>query len=154
MRANRERLPNGAFDGNPYEILGIPDDSDRDAIVRAYRIFAFQYHPDRTANKSPEERARLEEEFKLICWACNEALDNLDNMSVGYGHDPAEPVDPFDYGYDLERLYGLQGQFMRSVFHWSETVARETTKFTAAWFASFGFGKSPSDTHRGHDGPG
>ncbi len=46
---------------NPYEVLGVPRDADADAIKRAYRKLAMEYHPDR----NPGDEA-AEERFKEI----------------------------------------------------------------------------------------
>lgn len=72
---------------NPYEILGIPGDSDRDAIIRAYRKLAKKHHPDTCSSLSADEQAVHAEKFREARWACNEALDNFDNMGVNYGYD-------------------------------------------------------------------
>jgi len=50
--------------GNPYEILGVPHDADSDAVKKAYRKLALQYHPDR----NPGDH-RAEERFKEITQA-------------------------------------------------------------------------------------
>ena len=42
-----------------YDVLGVPRDADPDAIKRAYRRLAKQYHPD--ANKAPDAEARFKE---------------------------------------------------------------------------------------------
>lgn len=46
---------------NPYDVLGVPRDADGDAIKRAYRKLAMEYHPDR----NPGDPA-AEERFKQI----------------------------------------------------------------------------------------
>ena len=42
-----------------YEILGVPRDADAEAIKRAFRKLALQYHPDR--NKEPGAEAKFKE---------------------------------------------------------------------------------------------
>jgi molecular chaperone DnaJ len=53
-----------------YEILGVPRDSDEDAIRAAYRKLAHLYHPDKTGGDKPAE-----DKLKEI----NEAYDVLKN---------------------------------------------------------------------------
>jgi len=42
-----------------YELLGVPRDASQDAIKRAFRKLAMQYHPDR--NKEPDAEARFKQ---------------------------------------------------------------------------------------------
>jgi molecular chaperone DnaJ len=42
-----------------YEVLGVPRTADKDALKRAFRKLAQQYHPD--VNKTPEAEARFKE---------------------------------------------------------------------------------------------
>jgi molecular chaperone DnaJ len=42
-----------------YEVLGVPRNADKDALKRAFRKLAQQYHPD--VNKTPEAEARFKE---------------------------------------------------------------------------------------------
>jgi DnaJ-class molecular chaperone len=53
-----------------YEVLGVPRDADADALKKAYRKLALEWHPDR---HSGPERAKAEERFKQI----NEAHEVL-----------------------------------------------------------------------------
>lgn len=44
---------------NPYDVLGVPKDADQDAIRKAYKTLARQYHPD--LNKAPGAEERFKE---------------------------------------------------------------------------------------------
>ncbi|XP_008556972.1 dnaJ homolog subfamily C member 7 isoform X1 [Microplitis demolitor] len=52
-----------------HGILGIPRNASVDEIKKAYRQLARQYHPDRHATASPEQRARNERKFQKITQA-------------------------------------------------------------------------------------
>src|SRR5271154_1930178 len=54
-----------------YEVLGVPRDADQDAIRRAYRRLAREYHPDLNSDPDAEER------FKELGEA-NEVLSDPD----------------------------------------------------------------------------
>jgi len=41
--------------GNPYHILGVPRDADREAVVKAYRALAKRWHPDRNGGNKEAE---------------------------------------------------------------------------------------------------
>ncbi|TDT70545.1 DnaJ-like protein [Hypnocyclicus thermotrophus] len=56
-----------------YDILGIDKTASQDEIKKAYRNLARQYHPDKYANASEEEKKVAETKFKEI----NEAYENL-----------------------------------------------------------------------------
>jgi hypothetical protein len=47
-------------DGDPYEVLGVPQGAGRDEVVRAFRRLAKEHHPDRfhAEGREAEERAR------------------------------------------------------------------------------------------------
>lgn len=49
-----------------YKILGIPATATTEEIQRAYKKLAFQFHPNRHAKKSDEEKAELSKKFQEI----------------------------------------------------------------------------------------
>ena len=50
-----------------YEVLGVPRDADQDAIRRAYRKLARQYHPDLNADSDAEDRFKeLGEAYEVL----------------------------------------------------------------------------------------
>jgi len=83
-----------------YEVLGVPRDASTEAIKKAFRKLAMQYHPDRNNKPGAEER------FKEI----NEAYEVLSDPERRlaydrFGHDGAQgfgvtgrPFDGFDMG--------------------------------------------------------
>ena len=50
-----------------YEVLGVPRDADQDAIRRAYRKLARQYHPDVNSDSEAENRFKeLGEAYEVL----------------------------------------------------------------------------------------
>ncbi len=48
-------MPEPAFRGDPYRILGVPRDATPDAIKRRWRELAREHHPDRAAGDDPAQ---------------------------------------------------------------------------------------------------
>jgi len=65
-----------------YELLGVSRDADGDAIKKAYRRLARQYHPD--VNPDPEAQER----FKEISLAYEVLSDPQKRASYDRGGDP------------------------------------------------------------------
>jgi len=49
---------------NPYEILGIPEDADKQTIKKAYRKLAATHHPDRGGDE--EEFKKVSEAYSIL----------------------------------------------------------------------------------------
>tara|TARA_B100000287_G_scaffold374320_1_gene374064 strand:+ start:26 stop:526 length:501 start_codon:yes stop_codon:yes gene_type:complete len=62
---------------NYYENLGLQDNASDDEVKKAYKKLAIKYHPDKQANKSDEEKAEAEKNFKIIA----EAYEILTNKN-------------------------------------------------------------------------
>ncbi len=77
-----------------YEILGVPKSADADAIKKAYRKVAMQYHPDR----NPGDKT-AEDKFKEAAEAY-EVLSDLDKKARydRYGHAGVDPNAGFSGG--------------------------------------------------------
>jgi len=58
-----------------YEVLGVSEGASPQEVKAAFHQLMLAVHPDRHVNKSPEERARMEDQAKVITEAYN-ALKN------------------------------------------------------------------------------
>ncbi len=74
-----------------YEVLGVDRNADADALKKAYRKLAIQYHPDRQQGKSDAEKKEAEEKFKEAA----EAYDVLSNPDKRARYDQLGP-DAYD----------------------------------------------------------
>ena len=82
-----------------YEVLGVDRNADADALKKAYRKLAIQYHPDRQQGKSDAEKKEAEEKFKEAA----EAYDVLSDPDKRARYDRLGPE-----GYD-QMGGGFQG---------------------------------------------
>ncbi|MCK6546604.1 J domain-containing protein [Myxococcota bacterium] len=76
---------------NLYEVLGVPRDAPADAIKKAYRKLARQYHPDvNPGNRDAEERFKeASAAFEVLSDADKRALyDELGEDALKLGFDP------------------------------------------------------------------
>lgn len=75
-----------------YKILGIGRDADEKDISKAYKKSALQYHPDKQAGKSDEEKAAAEEKFKAV----GEAYEILSDPQKKERYDSGVDVEDID----------------------------------------------------------
>ncbi len=83
-----------------YEVLGVDRNADADALKKAYRKLAIQYHPDRQQGKSDAEKKEAEEKFKEAA----EAYDVLSDPNKRARYDQLGPE-----GYDQMGGGGYSG---------------------------------------------
>jgi curved DNA-binding protein len=119
-----------------YNILGVPRDASEDAIKKAYRKLAMQFHPD----KNPGKEAWANEKFKEI----NEAYGVLGNAEKRQQYDrfgTAGSVNDI-FGNagtrttfeDLMREFGQSGlgvDFLQSIF--GDALRRSGSHFTVSY---------------------
>ena len=110
-----------------YEVLGIPRDADQDAIRKAYRKLARQYHPDLNSDEDAEERFKeLGEAYEVL--SDPEKRDRYDRLGANWQETerqaPGESFEEFftdqgwgdatggvGFGEDLfEALFGARSQ--------------------------------------------
>ena len=107
-----------------YEVLGVPRDADQDAIRRAYRKLAREYHPDLNSDSDAEERFKeLGEAYEVLSDA--EKRERYDRLGARWRETereaPEESFEEFfahqgfsdsrvEFGEDLfEALFGGRG---------------------------------------------
>src|SRR5450755_491501 len=79
-----------------YEVLGVPRDADQDAIRRAYRKLAREYHPDLNSNSDAEERFKeLGEAYEVLSDA--DKRERYDRLGARWGEAEREaPEESFE----------------------------------------------------------
>ena len=73
---------------NPYEVLGVPEDADKQTIKKAYRKLAAEHHPDRGGD---------EEKFKQVAEAYSILSDDQKRQQY---HARQRSGHPFGMGFD------------------------------------------------------
>lgn len=94
-----------------YKELGVEKGATDDELKRAYRNLAKQYHPDRYANKSEDERKQAEDKFKDITEAYSVLSDKEKRQKYDmYGTVDGNPLEGFDFR-GMEGMEDLFGAF-------------------------------------------
>ena len=114
-----------------YEVLGVDRNADADALKKAYRKLAIQYHPDRQQGKSDEEKKAAEEKFKEAA----EAYDVLSDPDKRARYDQLGPE-----GY--ERMGG--GGYSGGGMSMDDILRQFGDLFGGFGFGGFGFGDTGS----------
>jgi len=110
-----------------YEVLGVDRNADADALKKAYRKLAIQYHPDRQQGKSDDEKKAAEEKFKEAA----EAYDVLSDPDKRARYDQLGPE-----GY--ERMGG--GGYSGGGMSMDDILRQFGDIFGGFGFGGFGFG--------------
>ena len=104
-----------------YKLLGVTRKATDHEIKKAYKRMALQYHPDRHAGASDEEKAAMEVKFKELGeafevlsdpqkkqrWDNGETLDEINGNGGGGGGHRGGGMDP----HDIFRMYTGGGGF-------------------------------------------
>lgn len=69
--SHNSRGKSGGHAPSPYEILGVSEGASQKEVRAAFHKLMMAVHPDRHANKSPEERSKMEDQAKVITEAYN-----------------------------------------------------------------------------------
>lgn len=88
---------------NYYDILGIDRNASQNEIKKAYRKLSKEYHPDRKATASEEEKREAEAKFKEV----NEAYSILSDEEKKNMYDTYGTVDPNDIGSGFDPFGGF-----------------------------------------------
>ena len=103
-----------------YDILGITEEEKNlsqnefeKVLKKNYRELSKQWHPDRYATKSEEERQEAEEKFKEITEAYNTLSDSTkrqqyDFQQNGGGMGGFDDIDPFSFFRNMHGGFGQQ----------------------------------------------
>ena len=94
-----------------YEVLGVARNADAEAIKKAYRKLAMQYHPDR----NPDNKQEAEAKFKEVSEAYEVLSDQAKRRQYDqHGHDGLRSTfgpGGFDFSRDFTHVSDLQDLF-------------------------------------------
>ena len=86
-----------------YEVLGVPRDADQDAIRRAYRKLARQYHPDLNSDSDAEDRFKeLGEAYEVL--SDPDKRERYDRLGADWRRQEQETP-----GADFEEFFTREG---------------------------------------------
>ena len=86
-----------------YEVLGVPRDADQDAIRRAYRKLARQYHPDLNSDSDAEDRFKeLGEAYEVL--SDPDKRERYDRLGANWREQEQEAPDA-----NFEEFFARQG---------------------------------------------
>ena len=89
---------------DPYEVLQVSSDADRNTVRIAFRKMALKWHPDKHGSSSKEEQEKAEFKFKKVAWAY-EVLLSYTSKPRSSSSEP-EPFDFEAYWKEWENAAG------------------------------------------------
>lgn len=97
-----------------YEVLGVARDADKDAIKRAYRKLALQFHPDKNKGHDAEEKFKeLSEAYAVLSDEQKRGLyDRFGHAGVSQRYSPEDIFRGADFG----DIFGNLGSIFESFF--------------------------------------
>ncbi|CAI4230512.1 unnamed protein product [Auanema sp. JU1783] len=130
---------------SPYTILGIPNNSDDQAIKKAYRKLALKWHPDKHTEEKDKEAA--EKKFKKIAQAYEILSDAKKRQDFDRSQNPTAFARTRRPG--MPRGFGHHEDFFRSPFDIFKEFFGNRDPFQDVFFDdAFKYKESPFKVHR------
>ncbi|OQV20676.1 DnaJ-like protein subfamily C member 3 [Hypsibius exemplaris] len=101
-----------------YKILGLKRNVQKDAVLKAYRKLAKQWHPDRFSD--PQEKEHAQKKFMDIAAAMEVLSDSEKRQKYDAGEDPLDPEQQSRGGHPFGGGFNPFGQGQPFTFHFQQ----------------------------------